>query len=40
MTPVVYGSRFTGTPQEMLKDTLDIFFKGVEICDQRKPDEQ
>jgi AcrR family transcriptional regulator len=32
MTPVVYGSRFTGTPQEMLKETLDIFFKGVEIC--------
>lgn len=30
MTPVVYGSRFTGTPQEMLKDTLDIFFKGIE----------
>lgn len=33
MTPVVYGSRFTGTPQEMLKDTLDIFFKGIEICE-------
>lgn len=32
MTPVVYGSRVTGTPQEMLKDTLDIFFKGIEIC--------
>lgn len=32
MTPVVYGSRFTGTPQEMLKDTLDIFFKGIEVC--------
>ena len=29
---VVYGSRFTGTPQEMLKDTLDIFFKGIEVC--------
>lgn len=33
MTPVVYGSRFTGTPQEMLKDTLDIFFKGIEVCE-------
>jgi AcrR family transcriptional regulator len=32
MTPVIYGSRITGTPQEMLKDTLDIFFKGIEIC--------
>lgn len=39
MTPVVYGSRFTGTPQEMLQETLDIFFKGVEICDQHKPNE-
>lgn len=25
-----YGSRGTGTPQEMLKETLDIFFKGIE----------
>ena len=32
MTPVIYGSRMTGTPQEMLKDTLDIFFKGIEVC--------
>jgi len=32
MTPVIYGSRLTGTPQEMLKDTLDIFFKGIEVC--------
>jgi len=32
MTPVIYGSLITGTPQEMLKDTLDIFFKGIEIC--------
>lgn len=32
MTPVIYGSRFTGTPQEMLKETLDIFFKGIEVC--------
>jgi AcrR family transcriptional regulator len=28
--PVIYGSRLTGTPQEMLKETLDIFFKGIE----------
>ena len=32
VTPVIYGSRFTGTPQEMLKETLDIFFKGIEVC--------
>lgn len=31
MAPVIYGSRLTGTPQEMLKDTLDIFFKGIEV---------
>lgn len=31
---VLYGSRLTGTPQEMLKETLDIFFKGVEDRDQ------
>ncbi len=35
MTPVIYTSRMTGTPQEMLKETLDIFFKGIEICEQR-----
>jgi len=32
MTPVVYGSRLTGTPQEMLKETMDIFFNGIENC--------
>ena len=32
MAPVVYGSRLTGTPQEMLKETLDIFFNGIEGC--------
>lgn len=37
MTPVVYGSRSTGTPQEMLEDTLDIFFKGIEICEPSRP---
>jgi AcrR family transcriptional regulator len=30
--PVVYGSRSTDTPQEILKGTLDIFFKGIEVC--------
>jgi AcrR family transcriptional regulator len=29
VAPVIYTSRVTGTPQEMLKDTLDIFFKGI-----------
>ena len=32
MSSVIYGSRTTGTPQEMLKDALDIFLKGIEIC--------
>jgi AcrR family transcriptional regulator len=32
MGPVIYGSRLTGTPQEMLRETLDIFFKGLEVC--------
>jgi TetR/AcrR family transcriptional regulator, cholesterol catabolism regulator len=32
MAPVIYGSRLTGTPQEMLNETLDIFFKGIEAC--------
>ncbi len=32
MAPVIYTSRVTGTPHEMLKDTLDIFFKGIEAC--------
>ena len=32
MAPVIFGTRSTGTPQEMLKDTLDIFFKGIETC--------
>lgn len=36
MTPVIYGSRFTGTPQEMLKETLDIFFKGIETQDRTR----
>ena len=32
ISSAVYGSRSTGTPQEMLKETLEIFFKGVEAC--------
>jgi AcrR family transcriptional regulator len=35
-TPVIYGSRLTGSPQEMLTETMDIFFKGIEICEQRR----
>ena len=27
-----YGSRSTGTPQERLKEILDIFFKGIQAC--------
>jgi len=30
ISSAVYGSRSTGTPREMLKETLDIFFKGIE----------
>ncbi len=32
ISSAVYGSRSTGTPQEMLQETLDIFFKGIEAC--------
>ena len=32
MTPVVFTSRPTGTAQEMMEETMDIFFKGIEIC--------
>jgi AcrR family transcriptional regulator len=32
LAPVVFTSRPTGTPQEMMKATLDIFFKGIEVC--------
>jgi len=31
-SPVIFGSRATGAPEEMLKETLDIFFKGIEVC--------
>ncbi len=30
---VLYGSRLTGTPREMLQETLDIFFRGIESED-------
>jgi AcrR family transcriptional regulator len=32
MSSVIYGSRTTGTPQEMMEETMDIFLKGIEIC--------
>jgi AcrR family transcriptional regulator len=32
MAPVVFTSRPTGTLQDMTRETLDIFFKGIEIC--------
>lgn len=32
LAPVVFTSRPTGTPREMVKETLDIFFKGIETC--------
>lgn len=32
ISSAVYGSRTSGTPQEMLMETLDIFFKGIEVC--------
>jgi len=31
ISPVIFGSRFTGTPNEMLNESLDIFFKGIEV---------
>ena len=33
ISSVIYGSRATGTFEEMLKETLDIFFRGIEVCD-------
>jgi AcrR family transcriptional regulator len=32
LAPVVFASRPTGSPQEMMRETLDIFFKGIEPC--------
>jgi AcrR family transcriptional regulator len=32
ISSVIYGSHPAGTLEEMLKETLDIFFKGIEIC--------
>jgi AcrR family transcriptional regulator len=33
ISSVIFGSRATGTLEEMLKETLAIFFRGIEICD-------
>jgi AcrR family transcriptional regulator len=30
LAPVVYTSRPTGTPQEMMEETMDIFLKGIQ----------
>jgi len=30
MAPVVFTSRPTGTPQQMVKETMEIFFKGLQ----------
>lgn len=38
VSSVIYGSRPTGTLEEMLNETLDIFFKGIEICDRQTLD--
>lgn len=40
LAPVVYTSRPTGTAQEMMEEMMDIFFKGIEVCYQRKPKER
>jgi len=32
ISPIVFGSRFAGKPDEMLNELLDIFFKGIEVC--------
>jgi len=31
MSPAIFGPRTTGSHQEILQETLDIFFKGIEI---------
>lgn len=31
MVPVVYTSRPTGTPQEMMEETMDIFLNGLQV---------
>jgi hypothetical protein len=31
MAPVVFTARPTGASQEVVKETMDIFFKGIEI---------
>lgn len=32
ISPVIFGARFTGAPQEIMEQTLDIFFQGIEAC--------
>jgi len=32
LSSIVHGARTTETPQKMLKETLDIFFKGIRVC--------
>jgi len=32
ISPIVFGSRITDAPDEMLNELLDIFFKGIEFC--------
>jgi hypothetical protein len=31
LTPMVYTSRPTGTPEQMLEEALDIMFKGMQV---------
>jgi hypothetical protein len=31
MAPVVFTTRPTNSPQEIVKETLNIFFKGIEV---------
>ena len=33
LSSVIFGSRSTGSRDEMLEEILDIFFKGIEFCD-------
>ncbi len=32
MVPVVFTSRPTGTSQQMMEETMDIFLKGLQAC--------
>jgi len=35
ISPVIFDSRTTGTFQDISKETLDIFFKGLEVYEQK-----